>query len=1302
MNKRKKLQDLIVALLSLSLSTSLLFIDVTIIRAGASSTPKNLINSYGSNLLNDSSVTSNTGVTTNLNQFQNEYQYRQSATKPTSSERSRSTTPSFQDPGYEHPPPTDLTNGASTDYSYSDNRGTSNVPECKGRLRLNESRGFITDGLSYYDINLQCSWLIDSGRDNATIRIRFYEFNTECNYDYVYIFDGDSIFSPLIAALSGDIKDFGPALTWARHGYRNSYLTNHNISNTIVGQSKLTVGLESQPLEIEIKSRKAFIYFHSDTAQRMPGFHMTYSIDACPFDCSNKGECDYSTLTCQCNQGTYGHGCQHSTCPNNCTSPDNGHCDEKLSSCICKKGFYGEDCSRDENGPHWSSLNDLSVDVPQRAFHKSVIVDDLMWIIGGRSEAASNANNNIDRRLKTQVAFAYDLATRNWSNVVLEGFTGTDHLAEVTGHSVAAKGSKVFIYGGLALNNSVLDTLSVLDTKEHTIVQISSGKRPKSTTAEEDFAAPIAVVGHTANIIDSYLYIFLGYNPLYGYLNVVQKLDLADNSWSMVERKGAFVDGCIGHSSTFDPIGRLVYVYGGHHSQRSNNLYSFDPHTEVWTFLQSGPSPRFYHSSLIINQQLIVVSGNSYNYTNDQCFQKSYLVYDLACSTARSEAALDDKNSSSLVAATGGSHHCGRMCWKTIDDNEPGLLKRYGHSVVNHKSELIMFGGFNGVIMNDLRYMEISTCDKFLGEASCERPRLGLSCRWNAIEDKCQENLITSTNSTTAVESEPLMRSSNCTKNELKALQNMCESRETCSDCLSTNSGCVWCGFISQCQYAKCKSSSGKAIVDSDLCYKDEYSRNSMVDMSFGPHPLRALPATPDLDTEIECKRMNNCYLCHSRPSCEWQNDDCAPSAPSALPAPSANLAPQAEDFSDIYGGGPPVVARPSNSTRALQRYDPFNRSLLAAFTSSLLNSATYHSCDMPCFKRRSCTDCTRTKCIWCSTTDQCIDSSAYFAYHAMGQCMHYVAHSQKCSIASCGDIETCDKCLTNPKCGWLNDIDNRGKGRCMEGTQAGPFSLSDNLASFGTSNTSLSSNNQLELGLGGFPNWYYTSCPLCQCNGHTGCRGNSSICIQPCQDNTEGPHCNRCMPGYYGDPTNGGTCRLCRCNGHATYCNRETGRCYCSTKGVTGHNCNRCDDQHNYIGDPLSPSNGTCYYNLTTDYQYTFNMSKPEDHYYSDINFINVPSRRDSDVEFSIACSRLALVNITSGISYKNRRPIHTIIECGSHTLRFPHDRYSLTESNYSFYVHVYKFQTPFILQIAFSQHRQLKLPQFFLTFSG
>lgn len=34
---------------------------------------------------------------------------------------------------------------------------------------------------------------------NAVLRLRFTHFATECSWDHMYVYDGDSIYSPLIA-----------------------------------------------------------------------------------------------------------------------------------------------------------------------------------------------------------------------------------------------------------------------------------------------------------------------------------------------------------------------------------------------------------------------------------------------------------------------------------------------------------------------------------------------------------------------------------------------------------------------------------------------------------------------------------------------------------------------------------------------------------------------------------------------------------------------------------------------------------------------------------------------------------------------------------------------------------------------------------------------------------------------------------------------------------------------------------------------------------------------------------------------
>ncbi|KAL1450008.1 hypothetical protein WDU94_002471 [Cyamophila willieti] len=139
---------------------------------------------------------------------------------------------------------------------------------------------------------------------------------------------------------------------------------------------------------------------------------------------------------------------------------------------------------------------------------------------------------------------------------------------------------------------------------------------------------------------------------------------------------------------------------------------------------------------------------------------------------------------------------------------------------------------------------------------------------------------------------------------------------------------------------------------------------------------------------------------------------------------------------------------------------------------------------------------------------------------------------------------------------------------------------------------------------------WYFTTCPPCQCNGHATCDpANSSLCL-PCSNLTTGPHCERCINGYYGSPLNGGKCYVCDCNEQGQKCNPETGKCFCTTKGIIGDHCERCDTANHYLGDPQH--HGSCFYDLTIDYQFTFNLSKREDQYYTQINFRNIPPKHD------------------------------------------------------------------------------------------
>lgn len=101
-------------------------------------------------------------------------------------------------------------------------------------------------------------------------------------------------------------------------------------------------------------------------------------------------------------------------------------------------------------------------------------------------------------------------------------------------------------------------------------------------------------------------------------------------------------------------------------------------------------------------------------------------------------------------------------------------------------------------------------------------------------------------------------------------------------------------------------------------------------------------------------------------------------------------------------------------------------------------------------------------------------------------------------------------------------------------------------------------------------------SCVRCDCNNQTlDCDPVTGSCFN-CQGNTEGDRCERCIPGYYGDPTTNIDCLPCQCpllnNNFSPTCflNETDGQSTCDNcaQGYTGRNCEVCMD--GYFGSPI------------------------------------------------------------------------------------------------------------------------------------
>ncbi|XP_067164993.1 laminin subunit gamma-3 [Apteryx mantelli] len=98
-----------------------------------------------------------------------------------------------------------------------------------------------------------------------------------------------------------------------------------------------------------------------------------------------------------------------------------------------------------------------------------------------------------------------------------------------------------------------------------------------------------------------------------------------------------------------------------------------------------------------------------------------------------------------------------------------------------------------------------------------------------------------------------------------------------------------------------------------------------------------------------------------------------------------------------------------------------------------------------------------------------------------------------------------------------------------------------------------------------------FVGCVPCACNQHGSCDPLAGHCR--CLHHTEGPSCERCSPGFYGNPFAGRSddCKPCPCPGHSPCAQVPgTGEVVCTgcPPGQRGKRCELCDD--GFFGDPL------------------------------------------------------------------------------------------------------------------------------------
>ncbi|CAH2319058.1 multiple epidermal growth factor-like domains 8 [Pelobates cultripes] len=454
--------------------------------------------------------------------------------------------------------------------------------DCKGqRTVLRSAPGYVSDGPGNYSVNGNCEWLIEAPSSSYRVLLSFLFMDTECTYDYLFVYDGDSYSDRLLASLSGS----------------------------------------SLPPTLEATSGKMLLHLFSDANYNLLGFNATYSFSLCPQGCSGHGLCQ-ENKQCLCDAGWGGEGCQVADCRSYC-NPHHGTCNKDTQRCVCSAGYVGEKCdlslADNQGAGTWYNVSRLdSSFAPCTAAAGAFLPPtNALYIFGGL-----DLNDALG-----------DLVIYNFTSNMWERRTYSHGPTPRHSHVVVEWNDTLILFGGeLAGGRLTGDVWVFLPLEE----------RWMELTPHSPFLPP-PLANHAASTVDHWLYVFGGRTSRDVFSSQMFRLNLYSWEWEQVLPGGGKPPSAAGHSMVFHAASRSLLIYGGHRpstarfSMRVNTTDLFHVDLNYWTTLKPrdgshGPRERAFHSATVIGNYMVVYGGNLHiHYQEEKCYDEEIFFYHLGC-----------------------------------------------------------------------------------------------------------------------------------------------------------------------------------------------------------------------------------------------------------------------------------------------------------------------------------------------------------------------------------------------------------------------------------------------------------------------------------------------------------------------------------------------------------------------------------------------------------------------------------------------------------------------------------------------